>query len=304
MNMRTALAALCSAVPALSALGQGTITDGPANFALAATPFDITPTANFTGVSATLSQDHIFETGWWYRLGGATAEKFFPVPTMQNYAGSVATLSWVNVDSLGFNAELVYTVINGGASGHVIAQMSIENPGAADISINLYHFADFDVAPNVADDSATLFTPNTTIRLTDPGGNFAFYHGVKANAFLVRPFGANDVSAELSDAAVDNFNNSGLPFGPGDFTGGFQWAKAVIPPGGQRCFTALLAVNLEPSVPCGADSNADCVVDVSDMVNVIIDWGTNGAANGGDVDGNGIVDVNDLVAVVVGWGPC
>ncbi len=50
-------------------------------------------------------------------------------------------------------------------------------------------------------------------------------------------------------------------------------------------------------------------MDVNDLNNVILDWGTDGSANGGDVTGvvpgsppDGIVDVNDLIAVIVNWG--
>ena len=43
---------------------------------------------------------------------------------------------------------------------------------------------------------------------------------------------------------------------------------------------------------------------VQDLVNVILDWGSDGSANGGDVDASGLVDVNDLVTVIVGWGRC
>ncbi len=56
--------------------------------------------------------------------------------------------------------------------------------------------------------------------------------------------------------------------------------------------------------PCTGDTNGDGVVDVDDLVNVILDWGTDGTENGGDVDGSGTVDVDDLVAVILAWGAC
>ena len=55
---------------------------------------------------------------------------------------------------------------------------------------------------------------------------------------------------------------------------------------------------------CVGDTNDDGMVDVEDLVNVILDWDTDGSANGGDVDGSGTVDVGDLIAVVLNWGPC
>ena len=63
--------------------------------------------------------------------------------------------------------------------------------------------------------------------------------------------------------------------------------------------------------PCPGDTNGDGAVDVNDLNNVILDWGTDGSANGGDITGpvpgsppDGIVNVNDLNAVIVGWGAC
>ena len=63
--------------------------------------------------------------------------------------------------------------------------------------------------------------------------------------------------------------------------------------------------------PCPGDTNDDGDVDVNDLNNVILDWGTDGSAHGGDVTDatgsgppDGTVDVNDLNAVIVGWGAC
>ena len=40
------------------------------------------------------------------------------------------------------------------------------------------------------------------------------------------------------------------------------------------------------------------------MINVVLDFGTDGSANGGDADGNGLVDIDDVVFVVLNFGPC
>ena len=45
-------------------------------------------------------------------------------------------------------------------------------------------------------------------------------------------------------------------------------------------------------------------VNVDDVVNVVLDWGTDGSKNGGDADGSGSVDVDDIVWVVLHWGDC
>ena len=70
-------------------------------------------------------------------------------------------------------------------------------------------------------------------------------------------------------------------------------------------------VRLTAEPVCPGDTNGDGVVNVDDLNNVILDWATDGSANGGDVTGpipgsapDGTVDVNDLNAVIVGWGTC
>jgi hypothetical protein len=52
-----------------------------------------------------------------------------------------------------------------------------------------------------------------------------------------------------------------------------------------------------------ADTNADGVVDVDDLINVLADWGTDGATHGGDVTGDGVVDVDDMLAVIQAMSP-
>lgn len=55
---------------------------------------------------------------------------------------------------------------------------------------------------------------------------------------------------------------------------------------------------------CDEDTNGDGTVDVQDLTNVILDWGSDGSGNGGDVTGDGVVDVSDLTAVILAWGDC
>ena len=54
-------------------------------------------------------------------------------------------------------------------------------------------------------------------------------------------------------------------------------------------------------IACPEDTNSDGVVNVSDVLAAIGNWGQGGA---GDVDGSGVVDVSDILAIVSAWGPC
>jgi hypothetical protein len=53
---------------------------------------------------------------------------------------------------------------------------------------------------------------------------------------------------------------------------------------------------------CPADINGDGLVNVTDLVAVITEWGTGNP--GADINDDGIVNVTDLVAVITAWGTC
>lgn len=235
-----------------------TIVDGTAKFRRSTSAWDTSPSGDFVGVSATLTQDHLFEAGWWYRVAGDPAEKFFPVPDSASYIGPSSLLQWADVDARGlFGAQEQSSVIDttgftGGPSGYVSQVLIIQNLSAVDpLSIEIFHMADLDLA-GAGSDSAdfTEFRPLTILDLTDPSGNFGNYlvnptpiAGSEFAGFLVRPFGATDVGTVLSDAAVTDFDSTTVPFGPGDFTGGFQ-TSMTIPPSGMGGAVVLMMVNV------------------------------------------------------------
>lgn len=51
--------------------------------------------------------------------------------------------------------------------------------------------------------------------------------GYGATAYQVTPW--RTLLGDLTDGNVDDFDDSGLPFGPADFTGGFQWSTTITP---------------------------------------------------------------------------
>jgi hypothetical protein len=67
---------------------------------------------------------------------------------------------------------------------------------------------------------------------------------------------------------------------------------------------ADMAISLCFSADCSGDTNGDNTVDVSDLTNVILDWGQTGSGLPSDVAPDCEVNVGDLTAVILGWGPC
>lgn len=57
-------------------------------------------------------------------------------------------------------------------------------------------------------------------------------------------------------------------------------------------------------VGCPADTDLNGVVDIDDLLDTVLDWGTNGFLHNADVTNDGIVDIDDLLAVILSWGPC
>lgn len=240
-----ASAVLFALLGSTTAFAQGTITDGAATFVRTSTPFDATPTGNLTGVSATSTQDHLFETGWYFRVSGDTREFFFPAPSTQNYAANTSTLDWTDVAARGlFSAREVSVVTNlSGPSGRVEQTMTITNLSQSNpLVIDIFHMLDYDVQPTAGNDSATQIGP-TRIGLTDPGGVTGEYVGVGASAFMVRAFSGTDLGAVLDDSTVTNLDNSGLPFGPGDYTSAMQWASQTIAPSASASFVVQFSIN-------------------------------------------------------------
>ena len=74
-------------------------------------------------------------------------------------------------------------------------------------------------------------------------------------------------------------------------------------PDAKYLFTGAAASNaLGSSVASAGDVNGDDVVNVTDLVAVILAWGSVDAS--GDATADGLVDVLDLLRVILEWGAC
>jgi hypothetical protein len=199
---------------------QGTVTSAGATYVLTASHFDVSPEVNFNGVG---TGDQLFESGWWFRIQGDAQETVFTAPTTQNYAADTATINWTDLGGRGLGVVKTHVLASAAAGqGEIVTTVAVTNNSASAITLHLFNMADLDVNGSAAGDSATLI--GNVIRVTDPTAGFCEYRGVGAANFLVLPFGATtDVAAQLSNATVTDFASTGLPFGPGDITSGFQW---------------------------------------------------------------------------------
>ncbi len=258
--------AVLTLVTALPILAQGTISLGNVQFVRTASSWDESPTADLRGVSLPLTDDHLYEFGWWFRVAGDSQETAFPPPDDQSYIDDRSTLNWYNVGGRGLFAAHedagISAPYGGLESGRVWVWLEIQNLSAVNpLTLEIFNMADFDLQPTGTNDTTRLveWTPHGILQLNDTGSSFAQYNGRRqagvAMHYLVRPFGATDVGGVLSDAAVTNFDDSGVPFGPGDFTAGWQYTMTVAPNGTTQ-LAVYLAVNR--SFNCSLNTGIFC----------------------------------------------
>ena len=225
------------------AAGQGTITDGTVSLSYT----NVAGGATSTGSFVVAGSDHLFQNWWWLRFSGDPAETDLPTPSNQNYTGNTATLTWLGLGpSAQFDATLVVTLTDNGndsATASEVLTITHNPPPAVQEGlgnlVQVFGYADFDLANSIGDDSATLIVPNSHMQATDPTGTTADFIGVNASAYQVTSFAS--LRAALEDAGLTDLNNTGLPFGPGDFTGAFQWGL-VVPFSGTATVTSTIDI--------------------------------------------------------------
>jgi hypothetical protein len=189
--------------------------------------------------------NHLFESGWSWRINGVDTREFAFSQAGMVEAGSgtpVATRTYASLAGGAFSAAFTYSLTDGGAAGQALVSQSlfITNTSGASLNIALFQYSDFDVNGSAGTDNAVwLNQPNNIMQITD-GPSFAQYQGIGASASQVTAWPT--LRGLLTNGVVNDLNNTGLPFGPGDFSGAFQW-NLVLAPGASATVVALLAVN-------------------------------------------------------------
>lgn len=207
----------------------GLITAGTATYEVTGFDGGLDWRTNIIVPDGPAAADRLWASGWAYRLMGDTQEfNLGAGPSTSDYNGSVATFTWSDVNALGaFDASLVVELTQPNAGEAVITRtLTIENISTGPITIDVFNYEDFDINASFGTDTAALTNDPDYITIID-GPDTGEYRAGGNTSFQVTAFQALLLS--LEDAAVTNLDGSGLPFGPGDFTGAFQWAMVEIP---------------------------------------------------------------------------
>lgn len=175
------------------------------------------PLADFR-VGGAGNPDHLFQQYWWYRVQGDSQETEFVNATSWAYNGNTATLTFSTPQFEAVMQFIVLGVRNG--LGVLTSTLTVFNTSADPLTLNLFNYADLDMNGTAGNDSADLNGVNI-IRVTDGGGTGWRGNYEGTDAYQVASFAA--LRGVLTDPNADDLNNTGLPFGPGDWTGAFQW---------------------------------------------------------------------------------
>ena len=187
--------------------------------------------------------------------------------------------------------------------------------------------ADFDGdgSPDVA--ASDLGDDTVTILLNNGSGVFSFSAAVAVGDMPLSVEAADltgDRAPDLAVVADDPSLGRAVQVlnqtAGGGFTAPTAYAVAAVPnyvlsaDFNGDCALDLVTSNTDPgsggsvtvllNQPCAGDTNGDGTVDIDDIVAVVLDFGTDGSANGGDTNCDGTVDIDDIVLVVLSWGSC
>ncbi len=212
---------------------------------------------------------HTFQNWWWYRSHLDTREYALggtPESHTQVFAGTTAPNSARMVysepihdgtllDALLFDFEYTVSDLFPDSEkpdlGILTIAFKVKNLTDHTVPVNLFAYFDFDVNADFLDDVAVIGGVSQHIQhiadipqgTQNPADAVVIASSTGLSGWQISPFA--DILADLADDNINNLTNSGSPFGPGDYTGAFQWSFE-LDPGGQFVGSLTKIVNVVP----------------------------------------------------------
>ena len=170
-------------------------------------------------------ENHLFQMWFFVRGPGGTMEIALPDASSENEAGPLSQITVDDFPSEGATANLTHLISKPATNvANLNSQLQLFNNTDQAVVYDVFVYLDLDLGETSGDDSATGGSGSLTIS----DANFsAVWTVAGANATFVGSFPG--ILNELSDTGVSNFTNGGTPFGPGDFTGVYQFALTLQP---------------------------------------------------------------------------
>lgn len=218
---------------AAPAHGQGELADGNARFEYN-DGFNGSADLQPEGIGGS---DHLFAIWWWFRIDGAPNETILPFPPAGSYAGSAHIVTYSQPQ---FDATLL-TILEDNVVADTCTlthELTVTNTTSDPLTINFFSYLDADVSGDAGNDSAAVVGGNPTIiQINDEVSGFVQFRGVDSETYHVEQF--SELLGLLNDGEVTDFDNLGLPFGPADFTGSYQWVLDLQPGESQSLFVGV-----------------------------------------------------------------
>lgn len=199
--------------------------------------------------------DNMFQNWWWYHTNGSAREASLGIQTFGVASGNSARIVYVQngspnlQNSLQFDLEYTLTQLTN-LSAVVQITWKVQNLANVAQDVSFFSYADFDVAGTAGGDMGTFTAPNQyTI---DDSGYSASYISSSTGLVAAEQGAFSGIRDRLTDADQDNLVNGPNSFGPGDWTGGFQWnftLQASGAGGGGDQFVGTLVKGINTPVP-------------------------------------------------------
>lgn len=255
IRWRAAIAlSLLSALLPRGGAAQGSVSDGDASFGYGDFATDACGSDRVDFVPGTVggAPDVAWAIWWWVGVDGQ-AESPLPTPSAQSYDDDTATLDFEALGgAVGLTARLIGTVRDGVEVNQAtwFETLTITNATGGPIELDVFHYADIEAGGTFASDEAVNPDPTDSswIRVTDPAvpDFFEDYRAAQPDAFEVSPY--SSLCSLLQDALPTELDDSGLPFGPGDFTAAFEWRGRLLEDGASIEFLTAVGID-EPTLP-------------------------------------------------------
>jgi len=142
------------------------------------------------------------------------------------------------------------------------------------------------------------------VRFSDIEGGWEGEGNINTNPLIV--FKAGAVIFDSESPCIDNGSDALLPIDALDLDNDGDLFEPLpldffgeLRIGGESVDIGSIEYH---SQPCLGDLDGDLIVNITDLLTIIAQWGT--ANSPADINQDGIVDVSDLLIVIGNWGPC
>ena len=184
------------------------------------------------------SWDFLDQQWWWLREAGA--ETALPPPSSVRQPDDThASLEWDGLLGGSLDGTLALELVvtgSGRSSAKIVQSLELVNSGQSPLEVSLFHYLD---TRSFIEESRETALGGLPLILVDLGiiARPAEWLATDADAFQVAE--APELLDLLMDPLPTELDNTGLPFGPGDFSGAIQWNASIAPGEGVSLVTSF-----------------------------------------------------------------